>query len=325
MNNTFEKAIARATKADKVQKKEVIQDLWSGYGKIFRYKTSNPDIPRVVAKHINYPDNKKHPRGWNTDLSHKRKLKSYQVEIEWYKKWGAECDDYCRIPHCLAVESSKTEILIVLEDLDAAGFSQRYRSAGYADMQGCLRWLANFHATFLNKKPDGLWKVGTYWHLATRPDELERLSDQRLKKAASHIDRVLSQCKYKTLVHGDAKLANFCFAQSSEDVAAVDFQYVGGGCGMKDLAYFVGSCLREEDCESLEGQILKDYFGMLQSAIIAKKINVDFDELKSEWTKMYRFAWADFHRFLKGWSPDHWKLNTYSERVTKIVMDELGV
>jgi hypothetical protein len=31
-------------------------------------------------------------------------------------------------------------------------------------------------------------------------------------------------------------------------------------------------------------------------------------------------AWADFHRFLKGWSPDHWKLSDYSERVTREVI-----
>ena len=29
----------------------------------------------------------------------------------------------------------------------------------------------HFHASFLNEAPDGLWPVGTYWHLETRPDE----------------------------------------------------------------------------------------------------------------------------------------------------------
>jgi hypothetical protein len=38
---------------------------------------------------------------------------------------------------------------------------------------------------------------------------------------------------------------------------------------------------------------------------------------------LYRMAWADFHRFMKGWSPGHWKLSDYSERVTREVIDSL--
>jgi len=45
-------------------------------------------------------------------------------------------------------------------------------------------------------------------------------------------------------VHGDAKLANFCFSRDGKKVAAVDFQYVDGGCGMKDLSrIIVGSSI----------------------------------------------------------------------------------
>jgi len=38
---------------------------------------------------------------------------------------------------------------------------------------------------------------------------------------------------------------------------------------------------------------------------------------------LYRVAWADFHRFLKGWSPGHWKLTGYSERVVREVLQQL--
>ena len=41
------------------------------------------------------------------------------------------------------------------------------------------------------------------------------------------------------------------------------------------------------------------------------------DELEADWRPLYRVAWADFHRFMKGWSPGHWKLSDYSERVTR--------
>jgi aminoglycoside phosphotransferase (APT) family kinase protein len=62
-------------------------------------------------------------------------------------------------------------------------------------------------------KPDKLWKTGTYWHLKIRPDELAALTDAALKKAAPAINQKLQQAKYKTFVHGDAKLENFCFSK----------------------------------------------------------------------------------------------------------------
>ena len=128
----------------------------------------------------------------------------------------------------------------------------------------------------------------------------------------------MNACQFKTLVHGDAKLANFCFSETGE-VAGVDFQYVGGGCGMKDLAYFTGSCLSEEDCEQLEAKIIDTYFTYFHKAN-AKTHH----ELEQEWRGLYPVAWADFHRFLKGWSPEHWKINTYSERLTREVITQLN-
>ena len=104
--------------------------------------------------------------------------------------------------------------------------------------------------------PKKLWQKGSYWHLSTRPDELKAMQHSKLKDAAKSIDEQLNNCKYKTLIHGDAKVANFCFADDMSSVAAVDFQYVGGGCGMKDVAYFLGSCLSSSECENYEKELL---------------------------------------------------------------------
>ena len=323
MNEYFKSVILEATCASDLFEIEVIQNLWSGYGKIIRYGLKESKIRTVVVKHVRIPSNKNHPRGWNTDLSHLRKLKSYQVEMAWYKEWSAKCDDDCRIPYCFALESKDDELLMVLEDIDEAGFPIRKTSVKWNEIVACLKWLANFHATFLGEKPTSLWEVGTYWHLETRPDELSVLSDKPLKKASLAIDQKLSNCKYKTFVHGDAKLANFCFSENGLGIAVVDFQYVGGGCGMKDLAYFIGSCLYEEDCERLETQILDAYFNFLRIALHEKEKNVNIEAVELEWRSLYHIAWTDFHRFLKGWSPGHWKINSYSERIAREVIQQL--
>ena len=168
-----------------------------------------------------------------------------------------------------------------------------------------------------------MWPVGTYWHLATRPDELDALPDGPLKAAAGEIDRRLTASPFQTLVHGDAKLANFCFSRDGRRAAAVDFQYVGGGCGMKDLAYFVSSCFHEADCEQLAPGILDRYFELLRAALLARGSTVDIDALEADWRALYPVAWTDFTRFLQGWSPGHWKLHAYSERLTAEVVARL--
>ena len=315
MNEYFRSIILQTTGASTLIEKEMIQELWSGYGKILRIELKNTSIKSVVVKHVQLPVHKNHPRGWNTDIGHQRKIKSYKVETTWYKAYSE--NSTARLPKCLALETQGDEVLLVLEDLDEAGYPLRKRSIEWEEISSCLEWLAQFHASYLGKSPDGLWEVGTYWHLETRPQELAILDDQRLKEAASAINKKLNSCKYKTFVHGDAKLANFCFAKNGQ-VAGVDFQYVGGGCGMKDVAYFIGSCLNERDCERLESQILDTYFTYLQNELEEKN-----EALEKEWRSLYRTAWADFHRFLKGWSPGHWKINSYSERVTEEVINSL--
>lgn len=316
MNEYFKSVILQKTGASSLYEKEMIQELWSGYGKILRIGLENAPVDSVVVKHVQIPTHKNHPREWNTDIGHQRKIHSYKVETKWYDTYSKY--SHARLPECLAIETQDDEVLIVLEDLDQSGYPIRKGSVTWVEIASCLTWLAQFHASYLGKAPDGLWQVGTYWHLETRPQELAILDDQMLREAAPLIDAKLNNCKYKTFVHGDAKLANFCFGSAGQ-VAGVDFQYVGGGCGMKDVAYFIGSCLNERECERLEDQILDTYFEHLQN-----QLQIRDSALEHEWRSLYRVAWADFHRFLKGWSPGHWKINSYTERVTNEVINRLN-
>lgn len=290
---------------------------------IERIRLDGAAVNSIIVKHVHWPTVNDHSRGWNTDLSHERKVRSYQVETAWYAQWSAQCGEACRVPHCLALDTDGEEFLLVLEDLDAAGYSGRRRRISEAELNACLIWLAHFHATFMGAAPAGLWETGTYWHLETRPDELHVLSkeDPELCRAAAAIDRRLNESPYQTLVHGDAKLANFCFSPDGTKVAAVDFQYIGGGCGMKDLAYFLGSCLAERECECREAELLDIYFEALRNALDS---SVDIAAVERDWRALYPVAWTDFHRFIKGWSPGHWKINDYSERLARRVMAELG-
>ena len=323
MNPHFQAIILKATGATSLFKIESIQSLWSGYGEIVRYGLEGSSFKSVVIKHVRLPDQNHHPRGWNTDLSHQRKIKSYHMEMAWYQHWSSTCSASCRVPLCLALESQQDEMFMLLEDLDGSGFPVRKSQVSMIEIKACLFWLANFHATFMGKQADKLWKVGTYWHLETRPDELQALQDNPLKKHAQAIDKKLRLSPFQTFVHGDAKLANFCFSKDGKQVAAVDFQYVGGGCGMKDVAYFLGSCLNEDQCQQQEAKLLDYYFQQLRGALLNREPHFPVDALELDWRALYPFAWTDFHRFIKGWSPDHWKINSYSERLSREVITQL--
>lgn len=323
MQAAFQEILLKSTGAKSFQLIEEIQSLWSGYGMISRYGLSGSELDSVVVKHVKFPNDNNHPRGWNSNLSHERKVKSYHVESNWYQTESVLCDESCRIPKCFAIENYGDEVFMILEDLDAAGFSKRIHEATLSHAELCLKWLANYHSKYLFENTSGLWKQGTYWHLATRPEELEVLKDKGLKNNASKIDLALQSAEYKTLVHGDAKLANFCFSEDEQKVAGVDFQYIGSGCGMKDVVYFIGSCFYEEDCKKYESRLLDVYFKELRRSIQSDHPKVDANKVETEWRNLFDFAWADFHRFLKGWSPGHWKINSYSEVLTQKVLGKV--
>ena len=329
--------VLACTGASDIVRVDPVQSLWSGFGQILRlhleYTTiiaSNSvdtapietdsiesdsvkavPIKTIIVKQVQPPSQAQHPRGWNTDVSLQRKLRSYQVETCWYEHYAGAVPDVCAIPQLYSSHTHELHTTIILEDLDAR-FPRRRSGLSIDDCMPCLRWLARFHAHHLGSSGDGLWPIGSYWHLQTRGDEYATMANGELKQAAHALDAKLNSCTYQSLVHGDAKVANICFSNDGNHVAMVDFQYVGRGCGMRDVAYFLGSCLSDTDCEQYADKLLAIYFAELIRHVQAD----DKAALESEWRALYSTAWADFHRFLAGWMPEHNKINTYMQRMT---------
>ncbi|MBF0419832.1 MAG: DUF1679 domain-containing protein [Magnetococcales bacterium] len=319
MDATIKSRILKATNAKEIIKTKLIQNLWDNYGELLRIHLKGGDMASVILKHIKLPSKHSLLKDPASAFSNKRKLKSYQVEAHWYEQYNKINlkDNGSPTARKLARFQEKDELFLLLEDLDALGFGKRISMAGLQELKVGLSWLACFHAKFMQHGHQGLWNSGCYWHLETRPDELKRLNDPQLRMVAPLIDQKLKNTRYLTIVHGDAKLANFCFSNDASHVAAVDFQYVGKGCGMKDVAYFVGSCLSEDRCEKMEDIVLNFYFSELLNNI--NDPNIDKQELEAQWRALYPVAWADFHRFIKGWSPGYWGKHSYSEKTTQQV------
>ncbi len=352
---------------------QMIQPLWSGYGACFRATLGYPNNTfsknhdesgpfqksqhnqaqikpisvqkggdkaalKVVVKCATPPSELSHPKGWNGEASHNRKCQSFKVENCFYSNLQKQTDASCRtaryLGHCQQGEAS----LLVMEDLAHSGYSRTASSLTAAQCKVVLKWLANFHARFLNVRDEfnnrniQLWPEGTYWHLATREDEFHAMPDGLLKQHAVAIATALGDASYHTLVHGDAKVANFCFTNDFSDCAAVDFQYVGYGAGIKDVAYFLGSALSTQTHIKHRDALLNTYFQALEDALHARLSNndnlacfkrADIALIIAEWKYLYPFACADFYRFLAGWSPAHWKIDEQLQYQTDIALSLL--
>ncbi|KAJ8605084.1 hypothetical protein CTAYLR_000356 [Chrysophaeum taylorii] len=274
-----------------------VEKLWGGYGSIERVYLAQKT---VIVKRIAPPPD-------DGSVSHARKVRSYQVERTFYEKYSGECA--CRVARYEGGDESR----LVLEDLDASGYAGRASTLGTAAVAPLVEWLARFHKTFLGRAPDGLWEEGCYWHLDTRPDELAAMDrSDPLFRSARDLDAKLKAAEHRTIVHGDAKVANFCFGP--DGVAALDFQYVGGGIGVRDLAYLLGSCWSEKQLASSADETLDLYFRHLDGG----------PDLEREWRALWPVCFADFDRFLKGWCPGgHWKRNTYTSRLAQLAIASL--
>ena len=82
--------IRELTGAAEAVRGERLQSLWSGYGSISRVRLTGTGFPSVVVKEVRPPA--------ATGLSHRRKLRSYEVERAWYTGLAARCDSRCRVP-----------------------------------------------------------------------------------------------------------------------------------------------------------------------------------------------------------------------------------
>tara|TARA_R110002012_G_scaffold50382_1_gene130362 strand:+ start:400 stop:1389 length:990 start_codon:yes stop_codon:yes gene_type:complete len=304
-----------------LEKRGLLQNLWSEYGDIARY--DSPKLGKsVIVKHVSPPSKVHHPRGWHSDVGHQRKVRSYQVETEFYQSFAGCCDETCYVPQFIGLikETNHPEQqTLIMEDLKSSGFDLVYARATDTQIKSVLSWLAHFHARFINIDTSTLWPVGCYWYLATRQAEFDAMPKGVLKNNAQRIDEALNNARFQTLLHGDAKLANFCFS-AGEKVAAVDFQYVGRGIGVKDVMYFLGSCLSAPVLLKKHDSYVDYYFAQFRAAILpahTDEANLRWvDEIEQEWRALIPFAWADFHRFMLGWSPEHVKINEFMQGQT---------
>ena len=92
---------------------------------------------------------------------------------------------------------------------------------------------------------------------------------------------------------------------------------------MRDVAYFMGSCLSADECQLHVDELLSHYFKNLRGQLSNRLSPQDISSLEVEWRSLYAIAWTDFYRFLLGWMPSHNKIHAYTLALSNIALQQL--
>ncbi|KZN58395.1 phosphotransferase [Pseudoalteromonas luteoviolacea] len=283
--------------------------LWNGCGTLEKFSIGSQCY---VAKVTQVPEDLQHSSIKQTRFSLNRKVRSYEKEQMFYQHCADALKGVCNVPKMFELHAERGLFVTLLEDYEAKGFINK-NSACTEDILKIIEWLANFHATWMENSQEHSkfeqYGAGNYWHLKTRPDEFKKMPDGLLKQNAHIIDDALSSTNFTTMIHGDAKLANFAF--DSKGVLGYDFQHVGVGIGLSDVMLLLTTVLDNQGLEARCESMLDAYFRALTTQLRKAHGEIDGKQVESEWRPLWPIIWADFHRFLAGWKPEHHKINNY--------------
>ncbi len=308
--------VLQTTDARSLGSVRLLQPLWRGLGSLYRLELVGASRPSVVLKYVSPP------AVAQLSPAEARKRRSYEVEQRWYERYAPECGDRSRVARGLGSTAFGNALVLLLEDLGSAGFLPQ-RPPNERQLRSGLQWLAAFHAQFFGRSSADLWPRGTYWELDYRLTELERTAHPWFRQRARQLDEALKQAQYETFVHGDAKAANFLW-HGTDRVAVVDFQWVGGGCGVRDLALLLDRCLEEEGCLVQADRWLDFYFHLLRQELEARGRSVPFEAVEAEWRRLFPIAWCDHERLWFGWGRGEYRVGPYTERMMELTERALG-
>lgn len=333
--------------------------LWAGYGTITEVETDDEGSRTLIVKEVHPPA--------SSGVSHERKLRSYQAEAAFYEQVAPRLppDSVCHVPRCLGVHSTLHSVdgsaaggsadsgrmQLVMSDL-RVDYPRSCGSLDEAHTKAALSWLAAFHAACWGADAAalGLWEEGCYWHLSTRLEELEEIGREwrALQAAAHELDRRLAQTPWRTLCHGDFKSANLQFSdsRSAPVCAAVDFQYCGGGSGLKDVVYLLASAASPRLVQGGgEEALLRFYHAELMQGLRALAASgssdanasggvgtvgcpakaaqavegYTFEALQADW----QLAVCDYVRFMAGWG--FWGNTSWASARARECLAQLGL
>jgi len=171
--------------------------------------------------------------------------------------------------------------VLVLEDLGAMEAIPQTAGVGVARARRAIREIAAFQGSFWEATDDpalvacgafltaGESRIMQTIYLLTLPAAFERFGDlftaDTRRRAEAFGTRIVAHFAAvaegpKTVVHGDFRGDNVLFGAGNEDdLAVIDWQGCGIGCGMYDVAFFLATSVSVDDRRRVERDVVGEY------------------------------------------------------------------
>jgi Phosphotransferase enzyme family len=207
-------------------------------------------------------------------------MRSYETEVRFYQELAPGLP--IRTPRChhAAVDEASGLFVLLLEDLAPARQGDQLAGCDLDQAAVAVREVAKLHGPrwgdpsleqlpWLNRHDDGRADLlaemvpGLYDGFVERYGD--RLDDDVLAMGAAFVRSVRRWYGLRprpwTVVHTDYRLDNLLFgtAEGGPPIAVVDWQTVGLGPGVSDVAYFLGAGLALGERRAHERELLREW------------------------------------------------------------------
>ncbi len=237
-------------------------------------------------------------------------VRNYELEISWYQDLAAITPINC--PRCYHAEiaANGVDFALLLDDRAPAKQGDQLAGADPALMSAAIIEMASLHAAHWNSAELEQFKwlqfgaankelVRTLLptlYTGFRERYLDRLGSDILDMGQHLVDRIdvyLDTVPAAfSIVHSDFRLDNLLFLADpdlgTQSITVVDWQTVGIGSPMADLAYFIGTCIADPEIRArAETELFEQYCGLIET----KGITLDRAAL---WQDYRRYAYSGF-------------------------------
>ena len=204
---------------------------------------------------------------------------TYVREVNFFHDLADRVDIQMPVCHHAQLDATTGDFAILMDDLAPAEVGDQLTGCSVDDARAALAELVGLHAPDIDdlestewlvaKRPEGAEAMGGLY-LALLPTFVERYTDRLPAETIVTAQRfgdcvgqwlTLAAPPYR-LLHGDYRLDNLMFGP--QGVVAVDWQTVGHGPPVSDVAYFCGASLLVEDRRAHEEDLVREYHDLLE-------------------------------------------------------------